>query len=195
MGTGTTQLPTTVLTLLHGCYPALGRRLSTTGQGHPGTTYSWDVVDGEDNGLGHFLAQASDLPPDGDQADQDDAYQVISSNTARGPDKQFRVHLLTFWANPMGYGKCTRCFAKGDLPQSWFVSRHGSVEGKDIPDLEVDTGSDTDDSVDTQSEADAVPLPLPKVLPVESWGDTRSTPRPACILRKWRVCQADLRTG
>ena len=136
----------------------------------PGTTDSWDVVDGEDNGLGHFLAQASDLPPDGDQADQDDAYQVISSNTARGPDKQFRVHLLTFWANPMGYGKCTRCFAKGDLPQSWFVSRHGSVEGKDIPDLEVDTGSDTDDSVDTQSEADAVPLPLPKVLPVESWG-------------------------
>ena len=139
----------------------------------PGTTDSWDVVDGEDNGLGHFLAQASDLPPDGDQADQDDAYQVISSNTARGPDKQFRVHLLTFWANPMGYGKCTRCFAKGDLPQSWFVSRHGSVEGKDIPDLEVDTGSDTDDSVDTQSEADAVPLP--KVLPVESWGGIRGT--------------------
>ena len=145
----------------------------------PGTTDSWDIVEGEDNGLGHFLAQASDLPLNGDQADQDDTYQVISSNTARGPDKQFRVHLLTvegfclgcgwrprsaqmtvltpgeYWANPMGYGKCTRCFAKGDLPQSWFVSRLGSVEGKDIPDLEVDTessatsGSDTDDSVDT----------------------------------------------
>ena len=77
-----------------------------------------------------------------------------------------------YWANPMGYGKCTRCFAKGDLPQSWFVSRHGSVEGKDIRDLEVGTessatsASDTDDSVDTQSEADAVPLP--KVLPVAS---------------------------
>ena len=79
-----------------------------------------------------------------------------------------------YWANPTGYGKCTRCFAKGDLPKSWFVSRHGTVEGKgkDIPDLEVDTessatsGSETDDSVDTQSEADAVPLP--KVLPVES---------------------------
>ena len=162
----------------------------------PGTTGSWDVVEGEDNGLGHFLAQASDLPPEGDQDDQDDSYQVISSNTVRGPDKQFRVHLLTvegfclgcgwrprstqmtvltpgeYWANPTGYGKCRRCFAKGDLPKSWFVSQHGTVEGKDIPDLEVDTGSsatsglETDDSVDTQSEADAVPLP--KVLPVES---------------------------
>ena len=52
------------------------------------------------------------------------------------------------------------------------MSRHGTVEGKDMPDLEMDTessatsGSDTDDSVDTQSEADAVPLP--KALPVDS---------------------------
>ena len=65
----------------------------------PGTTGSWDVVDGEDNGLGHFLVQASDLPQEGDQADQDDSYQVISSNTARGPEKQFRVHLLTLRAS------------------------------------------------------------------------------------------------
>ena len=142
---------------------------------------------GADNGL------YSDPPPEGDPADQDYSYQVISSNTVRGPEKQFRVHLLTvegfclgcgwrprsaqmtvltpgeYWANPTGYGKCARCFAKGDLPKSWFVSRLGTV---DIPDLEVDTessatsGSETDDSVDTQSEADAVPLP--KVLPVES---------------------------
>ena len=61
-----------------------------------------------------------------------------------------------YWANPTGYGKCAWCFAKGDLPKSWFVSRLGTVEGKDIPDLEVDTessatsGSETDDSVDTQ---------------------------------------------
>ena len=33
----------------------------------PGTTGSWDVVEGEDNGLGHFLAQPSD---------QDDSYQL-----------------------------------------------------------------------------------------------------------------------
>ena len=38
------------------------------------------------------------------------------------------------------------------------MNRHGTVEGKDMPDLEVDmessatSGSDTDDSVDTQSE-------------------------------------------
>ena len=150
----------------------------------------------EKTSLGHYLAHAPDPLPEGDSADQDYSYQVISSNTVRGPEKQFRVHLLTvegfclgcgwrpkstqmtvltpgeYWANPTGYGKCTRCFAKGDLPKSWFVSRHGTVEGKDIPDLEVDTessatsGSETDDSVDTQSEADAVPLP--KVLPVES---------------------------
>ena len=51
-------------------------------------------MDGDDNGLGHFLAQASDLPQEVDQADQDDSYQVISSNTARGLEKQLRVHLL-----------------------------------------------------------------------------------------------------
>ena len=158
--------------------PPVGEGTPQSDQVTPGTTDSWDIVEEADKG-----------------ADQDYSYQVISSNTVRrGPEKQFRVHLLTvegfclgwrpkstqmtvltpgeYWANPTGYGKCTRCFAKGDLPKSWFVSRHGTVEGKDIPDLEVDTessatsGSETDDSVDTQSEADAVPLP--KVLPVES---------------------------
>ncbi|CAK9062794.1 unnamed protein product [Durusdinium trenchii] len=143
----------------------------------------------EKTSLGHYLAHANDPPPEGDSADQDDSYQVISSNSVRGPEKQFRVHLLTvegfclgcgwrprstqmtvltpgeYWANPTGYGKCARCFAKGDLPKSWFVSRLGTVEGKDIPDLEVDTessatsGSETDDSVDTQSV-----LPAPEAL-------------------------------
>ena len=66
----------------------------------PGTTDSWDVVDGEDNGLGHFLAQASDLPPDGDQADQDDAYQVISSNT--GPRQTISCSPPHFLGHPHG---------------------------------------------------------------------------------------------
>ena len=48
----------------------------------PGANDFWDVVEGEDNGLAPLLAQAIDLPKEGDQVDQDYPYQVISSNTA-----------------------------------------------------------------------------------------------------------------
>ena len=115
---------------------------------------------------------------------------MISSNTA-GPREAIPCTphcggvLLGLWLAPQKHpddsadfrgvlGKCTRCFAKR-VPKSWFVSRHGTVEGKDIPDLEVDTessatsGSETDDSVDTQSEADAVPLPKPDPRPGAPW--------------------------
>ena len=79
----------------------------------PGTTGSWDVVEGEDNGLGHFLRPGQRPAPRGRPS---------------GPG-------LLLPGDQLG----TRCFAKGDFPQSWFVSRLGTVEGKDIPDLEVDT--------------------------------------------------------
>ena len=70
----------------------------------PGTNDSWDVVEGEDNGLAPLLAQAIDLPKEDDQVDQDYPYQVISSNTARGPEKQLRVHLLTVEGFCLGCG-------------------------------------------------------------------------------------------
>ena len=99
------------------------------------------MVEGEDNGLASLLAQAIGLPKEDDQVDQDYPYQVISSDTARGPEKQLRVHLLTvegfclgcgwrprntqmtvltpgeYGANPAGYGKRTRCFSKVTFPR------------------------------------------------------------------------------
>ena len=102
----------------------------------PGTTDSWDLVDGEDNGLGHFLAQASDPPLDGDQADQDDTYQVISSNTARGPDKQLRVHLLTLEGFCLGCGWRARSTAPEDGERPVKTTRKVSVDGWDRADEE-----------------------------------------------------------
>ena len=164
--------------------PPVGEGSPQPDQVTRGTTDSWDIVEGADNGLGHYLAQAPDPLPEaglllpGDQLEHGTGPREAIPCT---PPHCGGV-LLGVWLAPQKHpddsadfrgvlGKCTRCFAKR-VPKSWFVSRHGTVEGKDIPDLEVDTessatsGSETDDSVDTQSEADAVPLP--KVLPVES---------------------------
>ena len=98
----------------------LPRPWTRTLQVTPGTTDSWDVVDGEDKGLGH----RSNFVP-----------------TCLGcgwRPRSAQMTVLTpgeYWANPAGYGKCTRCFAKGDLPPSWFVSRHGSGKpsGANLP--------------------------------------------------------------
>ena len=79
----------------------LPRPWTRTLQVTPGTTDSWDVVDGEDKGLGH----RSNFVP-----------------TCLGcgwRPRSAQMTVLTpgeYWANPAGYGKCTRCFAKGDLP-------------------------------------------------------------------------------
>ena len=65
-----------------------------------------------------------------------------------------------YMSEPEAYGKCERCFKRYGLPADWVL------EPAEVPTLQedseflADSGSETDDSVDTQSETEVVALPL-----------------------------------
>jgi hypothetical protein len=61
------------------------------------------------------------------------------------------------------YGKCTRCFKSHDLPLEY---QQGPAQVNDAPvdsDSSNESGSDTDDSVDTESDKEHIELPLSRV--------------------------------
>ena len=53
-----------------------------------------------------------------------------------------------------------RCFKSHDLPEEYQRGRHRIGEAPADPDLSNDSGSDTDDSVDTESDRENVQLPI-----------------------------------
>ena len=113
--------------------------------------------------------------------------RVVSSRTRTTASGQYRIHLLNGegtavgcgwrpksgsvedlspddFRNEMGlYGKCTRCFKSHDLPLEY---QQGPAQVNDAPadsDSSNESGSDTDDSVDTESDKEHIELPLSRV--------------------------------
>ena len=134
---------------------------------------SWKLVDEQEEGPEPkelFPAAASDL-------------RVVSSQKGSGPHKKLRIHLLNsegvavgcgwrpksgaiqdlnpddFASDPDGFGKCERCF-KADEQEIQTVPQD--------TDSSLDSGSETDDSVDTESDQEGVDIPeLLRVIPAE----------------------------
>eukprot|EP00435_Cladocopium_sp_Y103_P059424 s598_g21.t1 len=67
---------------------------------------------------------------------------------------------LDFSREPKAYGKCTRCFKGHSFPATWTQEEEVVADAHLDSSSDPDTGSDTDDSVDTGSEQEGVQLPL-----------------------------------
>ena len=138
---------------------------------------SWSVVEHEP---GDTPVKAKDLFP----ATPDLPLRVVAAVKRTGNAGQSRIHLLNVEGTAVGcgwrpaaskvqklsvldymteqeaYGKCERCFKRHGFPADW------ALEPAEVPTLQedfnssADSGSETDDSVDTQSETEVVALPL-----------------------------------
>ena len=66
--------------------------------------------------------------------------------------KVHELSVLDYMTEQEAYGKCERCFKRHGFPADW------ALEPAEVPTLQEDSGSETDDSVDTQSETEVVAL-------------------------------------
>ena len=94
------------------------------------------------------------------------------------------LSVLDYMTEQEAYGKCERCFKRHGFLADW------ALEPVEVPTLQ-DSGSETDDSVDTQSETAPGPGDQGDGRPgVGLWpGPSAQTG----ILQKWRVCQTVFR--
>ena len=68
--------------------------------------------------------------------------------------------MLDYMTEPEAYGKCERCFKRYGFPADWVLEPVEVPTLQEDSDSSTDSGSETDDSVDTQSETEVVALPL-----------------------------------
>ena len=68
--------------------------------------------------------------------------------------------MLDYMTEQEAYGKCKRCFKRLGSRRTGHWSRQRSHTLQEDLDSSANSGSETDDSVDTQSETEVVALPL-----------------------------------
>ena len=70
------------------------------------------------------------------------------------------LSVLDYMTEQEAYGKCERCFKRHGFPADWALEPAEVPTLQEDSDSSTDSGSETDDSVDTQSETEVVALPL-----------------------------------
>ena len=70
------------------------------------------------------------------------------------------LSVLDYMTEQEAYGKCERCFKRHGFPADWALEPAEVPTLQEDSDSSADSGSETDDSVDTQSETEVVALPL-----------------------------------
>lgn len=99
-------------------------------------------------------------------------------------------HLMTSSTKSLAMASAPdRCFKSHDLPEEYQRGRHRIGEAPADPHLSTDSGSDTDDSVDTESDRENVQLPIFRASDSACTGATSPERDPyghPGILRKWR---------
>ena len=70
------------------------------------------------------------------------------------------LSVLDYMTEQEAYGKCERCFKRHGFPADWALEFAEVPAMEEDSDSSTDSGSETDDSVDTQSETEVVALPL-----------------------------------
>ena len=70
------------------------------------------------------------------------------------------LSVLDYMTEQEAYGKCERCFKRYGFPADWALEPAEVPTLQEDSDSSADSGSETDDSVDTQSETEVVALPL-----------------------------------
>ena len=105
---------------------------------------------------------------------------VVATTARKGPTKAYSMHLLDtdgvtvgcgwrpgplkiselaeqdFHAEPEVYLGCTRCFRHFTFPSTWMAVEPYAAQDSEAS---ISLSSDTDESVDTQSDKEAVVLP------------------------------------
>ena len=134
-------------------------------------TRSWSLVE---QGPEDTPVKAKDLFP----TTPDFPLRVVAAVKRTGNAGQSRIHLLNDEGTAVGcgwrpaasvldymteqeaYGKCERCFKRYGFPADWVLEPAEVPTLQEDSDSSTDSGSETDDSVDTQSETEVVALPL-----------------------------------
>ena len=138
----------------------------------PPSNASWDVIPANKPAITKMAADEVPLPRG--------PLTVVATTAQKGPTKAYSMHLLDtdgvtvgcgwrpgplkiselaeqdFHAEPEVYLGCTRCFRHFTFPSTWMAVEPYAAQDSEAS---ISLSSDTDESVDTQSDKEAVVLP------------------------------------
>ena len=138
----------------------------------PPSHASWDVIPADKPAI--TKVAADEVPP------PRGPLTVIATTARKGPTKAYSMHLLDtdgvtvgcgwrpgppkiselakqdFHAEPEMYLGCTRCFRHFTFPNTWMAVEPYAAQDSEAS---ISLSSDTDESVDTQSDKEAIVLP------------------------------------
>ena len=141
----------------------------------PPSNASWDVIPADKPAI--TKVAADEVPP------PRGPLTVIATTARKGPTKAYSMHLLDadgvtvgcgwrpgplkiselaeqdFHAEPEMYLGCTRCFRHFTFPNTWMAVEPYAAQDSEAS---ISLSSDTDKSVDTQSDKEAIVLPCLK---------------------------------